>query len=71
MSAAAPSHITRADLEQKMRELQSEVETVGSTAKSYAVIAGGIAVVAVIGVAYLLGRRKGRRRTTVVEVRRF
>jgi hypothetical protein len=68
---AARSHITRADLEHKMRELQGEVETVGSTAKSYAVIVGGVAVVAVVGVAFLIGRRKGKKRTTVVEVRRL
>jgi cytochrome c-type biogenesis protein CcmH/NrfG len=71
MSGAARRHITRADLEQKMRELQGEVETVGTTAKSYALIAGGIAAVAVIGVAYLVGRRRGKKRSTVVEVRRL
>ena len=30
-----------------------------------------LAVVAVIGIAFLIGRRKGKKRTTVVEVRRL
>jgi membrane protein DedA with SNARE-associated domain len=68
---ALPKEITRRDLESKFRELQGEVESVGESAKSYAVIVGAVAAVAVVGVAYFLGRRRGRKRTTVVEVRRL
>jgi hypothetical protein len=63
--------ITPRDLESKFRELQGNVETVGDEAKSYALIAGAVVVVAIVSVAYFLGRRKGKRRTTVVEVRRL
>jgi hypothetical protein len=63
--------ITRDDIESKFRELQAEVEVVEDEAKNYAVIAAVVGVVAVVAVAFVLGRRKGRRRGTVVEIRRI
>jgi cobalamin biosynthesis Mg chelatase CobN len=68
---ALPNEITRRDLESKFRELQGEVESAGESAKSYALIVGAVAAVAVVGVVYLLGRRRGKKRSTVVEVRRL
>ena len=68
---ALPKEITRRDLESKFRELQGEVESAGESAKSYAIIVGAVAVVAVVGVAYFFGRRRGKKRATVVEVRRL
>lgn len=71
MSATATrSRIAPSDLESKMRELQSEVGETASAAKSYAVVAGAVAAVAVIGLAYFLGRRKGRKARTIIEVKR-
>ena len=71
MSAAVQRPITPRDLESKMRELQGEVGSAKEQATSYAIMISAVAVVAVVGVAFLLGRRKGRRRSTVVEVRRL
>jgi hypothetical protein len=80
MSAAVAKHakhgghlraVTRNDLESKMRELQGGIEEGAATAKSYAIAVGAVVVVGVALGAYLLGRRKGRKRTTVVEVRRI
>jgi len=68
---AARGHITPRDLESKFRQLQGDIESTTDNAKSYAMVVGAVAAVAVIGVAYFLGRRKGKRRTTVVEVRRI
>jgi hypothetical protein len=62
--------ITRDDIESKLREIRGEVADVGSATKSYVVAAGVLALTAVVAGAYLLGRRRGKRRTTVVEVRR-
>lgn len=72
MTAAATSDqpIRRNDLESKMRELQGGVGEAAASATSYVVVAGAVAVVAVIGVAYFFGRRKGKKSRTVVEVRR-
>lgn len=63
--------ITRADIESKLRQIRGEVENVGNASKGYVVAAGIVALTAVVAGAYLFGRRKGRKRTTVVEVRRL
>jgi cobalamin biosynthesis Mg chelatase CobN len=68
---ALPQEISRRDIESKFRELQGEVESAGESAKSYGLVVGAIAVVAVVGVAYWFGRRRGKKRATVVEVRRL
>lgn len=70
MSQAA-TRITRDDLEAKMRELQGGVEGKAEEAKSTIVTVAAVAAVVVIAVAFLAGRRKGKKRTTVVEVRRI
>lgn len=62
--------VTRKTIEDKLRELKGEVDTTIETAKPFAVIAGVVAAVAVVGAAYLLGKRRGRKKTTLVEVRR-
>ena len=64
-------HITRDDIESKLRQISGEVADVGTASKSYVLMAGAVAGVAIIAGAYLLGRRKGKKRTTVVEVRRL
>jgi hypothetical protein len=62
--------VTKADIESKLREIKGEVEATTDSAKPYLLFAGVAGVIALVGVAYLLGRRKGKRRTTVVEIRR-
>jgi hypothetical protein len=68
---ALPRPIRRSDLEAKMRELQGDVEETAHAATSTIVTVGAVILVGVVAVAFLLGRRKGRRRSTVVEVRRI
>ena len=67
---ASPRRITRADLEAKLREVRGEVEEKGEAAKSTGLTVALIGVVALVGVAFLLGRRRGRSKSTVVEIRR-
>jgi len=69
--SAQPQPIRRTDLEAKMRELQGGVADTRESATNTLVTVGAIVVVGVIAVAFLLGRRKGKKRTTVVEVRRI
>lgn len=71
MTATHATPIDRGQIEAKLRELQGEVTETTESAKSTLVTVGAIALVVVIAVAFLAGRRKGRRRTTVVEVRRI
>ena len=62
--------ITRADIESKLHDMRGDVEESAEAAKTpIMAIAGGVAVAIVI-VAFLLGKRRGRRRSTVVEIRR-
>ncbi len=62
--------ITRNAIEAKLREIKGEVDTTATAAKPVALIVGVAVAVAVVGLAYALGRRKGRKKTTMVEVRR-
>ena len=62
--------ITRDDIESKLRELRGQAEDVGNASKGYAVAAGVAVLTLVVGGAYLLGRRKGKKRATIVEIRR-
>ncbi|MEZ5142767.1 MAG: hypothetical protein R2726_23655 [Acidimicrobiales bacterium] len=64
------ARIERDDIEAKFRELQGEVEIISDEAVNYAVVAGAAILVGVVVVAFWLGRRRGRRTRTVVEIRR-
>jgi hypothetical protein len=72
MSAApAQGRITRQDIENKLRQVRGDVDTAGEAAKGVGTIVAGAVVVAAIVVVYFLGKRRGKRSSTVVEVRRF
>lgn len=64
------AHISRDDIESKLRELRGEVDQTGDNIRQYAVVAGAAVAVAVVALAFAWGKRKGRKKTTVVEVRR-
>jgi hypothetical protein len=63
--------ITRDDIQAKLRQLQRSAQPGAEEARGVG-IAGAIAggAVVVIG-AYLLGRRRGRKRRSVIEIRRI
>ena len=63
--------IERRDIEAKIRELHGGVEETAESARSTLLTVGAVVAVGVVAVAFLIGRRKGRRRTTIVEVRRI
>lgn len=63
--------ISREDIEAKLREIQGEVDETAESAKG-ALIAVGVAVaVGVVLIAFVLGKRRGKAKSTIVEVRRF
>jgi hypothetical protein len=63
--------ITRADLEAKLRDITGDVgETVEAARGIGVAVASGVGVLIVVG-AYWFGRRKGRKRKTVLEIRRI
>jgi hypothetical protein len=63
--------ITRADIEAKLREVQDATEAGTDAAKGAGVAAGAAAAGVVVVIVFLLGRRSGKKRRTVVEVRRI
>lgn len=70
MAVDVDGPVTRRTIEAKLREIRGEVESTAETARPYAIVAGVVVAVAVVGVAYLLGKRKGKKKTTLVEIRR-
>jgi hypothetical protein len=71
MAVSSPrDRITRDQLEDKFRELEGDARDQVESARSTAVTAGVVAAVVLLLLAFLLGTRKGRKRSTVVEIRR-
>jgi membrane protein DedA with SNARE-associated domain len=66
----AERKITRADIEAKLQEIKGDVDAQGEAAKPIALAAAVVGVVGLAALAYVLGRRRGRKKTTVVEIRR-
>lgn len=62
--------VTRADIEAKARQINQVVTETKETAQTVGVLAG-VAVVVLVGIAYLVGRRKSRAGRAVVEVYRI
>jgi hypothetical protein len=62
--------ITRADIEAKAREITTLVNDTKESAQNTAILAG-VAVLVVVGISYLMGRRKARSGRAVVEVYRI
>ncbi len=70
MSPGGADRVTRADIEAKFGELQGDVESAGEAAKGMGLVIAGVVAVVVIGVVFMLGKRKGKRQTTTIEIRR-
>ncbi len=62
--------ITRDDIEGRLRTLQTGVTDKVERTKGQIIVGAVAAVAAVLVVTFLLGKRKGRKSTTVVEIRR-
>ena len=71
--ATAPTtkKITRDDIESKLRELRGEVDQEVEAVKMPAIAIAVGAAVATVVIAYWFGRRRGRKRQTVLEIRRI
>lgn len=69
-SSAEAHTVSPDDIEGKMRELADDVDTVTTDIRSVAVTAAAAGLVIVVVVAFWLGRRRGKRSATVVEIRR-
>lgn len=66
----AQTKITRDDLEAGIRKLQGDAKDRVDDKKKTLVTIGGIAAVVFILVVFMLGKRSGKKKTTLVEIRR-
>ena len=67
----ADQKISRDDVEAKFRELTGGVTEEVEGVRSQAMAIGLAVVVVSVAVVFLIGRRAGRKRSTIVEVRRI
>ncbi len=63
--------ITPADIEQKFRSIQGEIESVSTDSKKLIQMAAAGGAVLIVAVIYFMGRRSGKRNSTVLEIRRL
>jgi len=71
-STVPPSPVSRGDIESKLRQIRGTAEDVApdvpETAQRTGLLVAGVALVVV---AFVLGRRRGRKKSTIVEIRRI
>jgi LPXTG-motif cell wall-anchored protein len=71
-TASTPERVvTREDIEAKLREIRGVTDTTTEVAQEAAKPALVVLGIAVVVGAFLFGRRRGRKRSTIVEVRRI
>lgn len=63
--------ISKQDIENKIRALQTEISGKAAEKKQSILVIGSAVATVVVVIAFLLGRRSGRRRGSRVEFRRF
>jgi hypothetical protein len=66
----APAHVSRDDIEQSLRALHTGVTERVESAKGKLIAGAAAVAVLVLLVTFMLGKRKGTRRSTIVEIRR-
>jgi hypothetical protein len=71
MTTAEAPRITRDDIETKLRQLKGDTEELANAQRPNAMVIGAIGGVLILALAYFLGRRKGRKKSAFVEIRRL
>lgn len=67
---APDRRITRDDIQGKLEELRGEVDEGVERARNVTQVVAVVAVGVLIAAAFFYGRRRGRKRQTIVEIRR-
>jgi hypothetical protein len=66
----ADQRITRDDIEKSLRAIQTGVEGKVRSKRTRIIQGASLGVVVLVLLVYVLGRRAGRKRSTIVEIRR-
>ena len=66
-----PSKITPEDLEGKLRAFQGDVQAKVESKRNTLVMAGTAGVTVLLIIFFLMGKRAGKKKTTLVEIRRI
>lgn len=71
MTAIEVPKISKDDLQDKFVELQGNIDNAATSAKDIGKKVGIIALVLILIIAFILGRKRGAAAKTVVEIRRL
>lgn len=71
MTGNGSGRITKADIEAKLRSIRDDIEPVGEQAKGGLMVIAPVVVAIVVIGAYILGKRSGKKRRAVIEIRRL
>ena len=63
--------ITPADIEAKFRDIQGQVDVVAEDGKRKIALAGGVIGVILLLIIYIMGRKAGKKQSSVLEIRRL
>lgn len=63
--------ITPADIEAKFRDIQGQVDVVAEDSKKKMALAGGVIGIILLLIIYVLGRKAGKKQSSVLEIRRL
>ena len=63
-------HISRDDLERKLRAFQGDIKGAVDNQRNNLMVAAGAFGLILVIVFFLLGRRSGKKKSTIVEIRR-
>ena len=70
-SAGTTTRITRQDIENKLRQVRGDVDTAGEAATKAGAIGAVVAGVVLVIAVYFIGKKRGKRSSTIIEVKRF
>ena len=71
MTGNGSGRITKADIEAKLKAIRDDIEPVGEQARGGVMAAAPVVAAVLIIGAYLLGKRSGKKRRAVIEIRRL
>ena len=71
MKGNGSGRVTRADIEAKLKAIRDDIEPVGEQAKGGLMAVAPVVVAVLVIGAYILGKRSGKKRRAVIEIRRL